>query len=396
MGVRCGIMPTVPAGQPDRSVPGPDFSQQPRGHAPLGQQPDGAVRVRGRHDRGHAHAHVEDLLQLRARHAAPLGEQREHRRRLPGRPVEHCAHVRGQDPGQVRGQPAARHVRERPDLARLRQGQAVPGVDPGRGQQLRPQRLPEFVRLRAQVKTGARRVNDAAHERVAVGVQARRRHGHDDVAGPDAIRAEQPVAVHGAGGGAGDVEVVRPEVTGVLGRLAADQRAARLHAAVGDARDDGRHTLWLQPAEDQVVRHEQRLGPAHDQVIDDHPDQVDTDRVIALQPLRDHNLGADAVGRGGQQGPAHTRQLGRVEEPGEPAEAADYFRARGPRDRRPDQVDGTLTRGDVDARPRVARLTRSGSAVRRSSVPVHLARCPLPTTGSSRCLPFSLSGTGIG
>ena len=78
-----------------------------------------------------------------------------------------------------------------------------------------------------------------------------------------------------------------------------------------------------EPAEDQVVRHEQRLGPAHDEIIDDHPDQVDADRVVALQPLRDHDLGADAVGRGGQQRSAHPGQPGRVEQPGEPAEPAE-------------------------------------------------------------------------
>ena len=49
-----------------------------------------------------------------------------------------------------------------------------------------------------------------------------------------------------------------------------------------------------------VVGQEQRLGADHDEVVDDHGDQVDADRVVPVERLRDRDLGADAVGRGGQ------------------------------------------------------------------------------------------------
>ena len=52
-----------------------------------------------------------------------------------------------------------------------------------------------------------------------------------------------------------------------------------------------------------VVGHEQRLGAADDEVVDDHADQVEADGVVLVHPLRDGDLGADAVGRGGQQRP---------------------------------------------------------------------------------------------
>ena len=40
-------------------------------------------------------------------------------------------------------------------------------------------------------------------------------------------------------------------------------------------------------AEDHVVGHEQRFRPAHHQVVHDHPDQVDADRVVDPQPAGD-------------------------------------------------------------------------------------------------------------
>ena len=52
-----------------------------------------------------------------------------------------------------------------------------------------------------------------------------------------------------------------------------------------------------------VVGHEQRLGAADDEVVDDHADQVDADRVVDAHPLGDGDLGADAVGRGREQRP---------------------------------------------------------------------------------------------
>ena len=133
------------------------------------------------------------------------------------------------------------------------------------------------------------------------------------------------VGLDHAGGRARQVEVVRAKMAGVLGRLAADQRAAGLDAARGDPAHDRRDALGPHLPADDVVGHEQRLGPAHDEVIDDHADQVDADRVVAAQPLGDHDLGAHAVGRGGQQRPAEAAQTGGVEQAGEPADAAHHL-----------------------------------------------------------------------
>ena len=91
------------------------------------------------------------------------------------------------------------------------------------------------------------------------------------------------------------------EQPGVLGGLAADQGAAGQPAALGDARDDRGDPLGDDLADRDVVGHEQRLGAADHEVVDDHADQVDADRVVHVHPLGDVDLGADAVGGGGEQ-----------------------------------------------------------------------------------------------
>ena len=58
-----------------------------------------------------------------------------------------------QHPGQVGGQPAAGDVRERVDLDRSGQGQAVEGVDPGRRQQVLAERLAE-LRASSRARAG--------------------------------------------------------------------------------------------------------------------------------------------------------------------------------------------------------------------------------------------------
>ena len=124
-----------------------------------------------------------------------------------------------------------------------------------------------------------------------------------DVAGADPAGPSRSSASTTPVVGAGDVVLVGLEQPGVLGGLAADQGAAGLDAGLGDALDDRGDPLGDDPAAGDVVGHEQRLGAADDQVVDDHADQVEADRVVDVHGLGDRDLGADAVGRGGQQRP---------------------------------------------------------------------------------------------
>ena len=97
-----------------------------------------------------------------------------------------------------------------------------------------------------------------------------------------------------------------------------------------------------------VVEHEQRLGAADDEVVDDHADEVLADGVVLVHGLGDRQLGADAVGRGGQQRLGVAAEVD-GEEPGEATEVTDHLGPGGPGDLGLHQLDGTVARLDVDA-----------------------------------------------
>jgi len=156
-------------------------------------------------------------------------------------------------------------------------------------------------------------------------VQAAGLHRDHGVAGADPGGAEQPVGLDHTGRGAGDVVLVRGQQPGVLGGLAADQRAAGHDAGLRDALDDRGDPLGDDPAGGDVVGHEQGLGPADDEVVDDHADQVEADRVVDVHRLGDRDLGADAVGGGGQQRPLVPEQRGGVEQAGKATEPTDHL-----------------------------------------------------------------------
>ena len=194
---------------------------------------------------------------------------------------------------------------------------------------------------------------------VAVGVQPGRLHGDHRVAGTDPAGAEQVVGLHDAGGRPRDVVLVGLEQARVLGGLATDQRAAGLDARLGDALDDRRDPLGDDPAGGDVVGEEQRLRAAHDQVVDEHADQVEPDRVVLVERLRDRHLGAHAVGGAGQQRPLVRLQRAGVEQAGEAADAADHLGAAGLLDPALHQLHGPVTGLDRD----------TGRGVRRRRVP---------------------------
>ncbi len=75
---------------------------------------------------------------------------------------------------------------------------------------------------------------------------------------------------------------------GMLGRLAADQRAAGLLAAGGDALDHVGRDVDVELAAGEVVEEEQRLGALHEDVVDAHRDEVDADGVVPAEREGEH------------------------------------------------------------------------------------------------------------
>ena len=139
------------------------------------------------------------------------------------------------------------------------------------------------------------------------------------VAGGDVGARQQRAALDGADGEAGEVVVARGIHARHLGRLAADQRAAGLPAALGDAGDHAARALHVELAAGEVVEEEQRLGALRQQVVDAHGDEVDADGVVPAGVDGDLELGADAVVGGDQDGVHEARRL-EVEQRAEAAE----------------------------------------------------------------------------
>ena len=162
----------------------------------------------------------------------------------------------------------------------------------------------------------------------------------------------------------------------MFGGLAAQQRAAGDDAAVGDARHDFADAFGHGATDRDVVLQEQRLGAAHHEVVDDHRDQVEADRVVLVHRLRDRQLGADAVGRRRQQRFAVTAP--QREQPGETAEAAAHFGPGGLLGQRFEQFDGAVTRLDVHPGRCVGGAVSSGLIRHRQQ---GYRRRPSPVTG---------------
>ena len=201
----------------------------------------------------------------------------------------------------------------------------------------------------------------AAGERVAVAAEAGAGEADDHVAGLHVAR-EHPTALDDTHREADEVELAGLHEVGVLGHLAAEQRAPRLHAPVRDAADDVVDDLGDELADRDVVEEEERLRALHRDVVDRHRDEVDADGVVATGEAGDHRLGADAVGRRHEQRVVEALGLEREQA----AEAADVTDDLGSERRahvRLDQLDRLLAGGDVDAGARVGERRRSASVV---------------------------------
>ena len=133
----------------------------------------------------------------------------------------------------------------------------------------------------------------------------------------------------------------------MLGSFAADQRAARLLAARGDALDDGAGDLDVEALANEIVEEEQRLGALHQDVVDAHRHQVDADGVVLVQREGELELGADAIGARHQHRLAEAfRQF---DQRAEAADSSQHLRAQRALRERLDRFDQAIAGVDVDA-----------------------------------------------
>ena len=223
----------------------------------------------------------------------------------------------------------------------------VRGIHPRRGEQLLAERSAEVGHF--AIERPSRVGDDPPHQGIAIGVQARGREAQHDVALADALGREDVGVLDDSGGRSSAVVFVRLEQAGVLRGLTADQRHAGLLAGPCDPAHDGRDPLGDDLATGDVVGHEERFGAADDDVIDDHADEVEADRVVNVQSLSDGDLGTDSVGGGRQNRAGHSSDGRGIEHAGEAAQPTQDLRASGPTDRLLHQLDGLVACLDVDA-----------------------------------------------
>ena len=179
-------------------------------------------------------------------------------------------------------------------------------------------------------------------------MDARRRQADQHVADLDVGARQHLAALDRADGEAREIVVAAAVHARHLGGLAADQRAAGLVAALGDAGDDLARDGDVELAGRIVVEEEQRLGALHDQVVDAHRDEIDADRRVAAGLDGDLELGADAVVGGDQDRVLVAGRL-EVEEAAEAAEVGAGPRPARRLHQRLDGLDQRIAGIDVDA-----------------------------------------------
>ena len=183
-------------------------------------------------------------------------------------------------------------------------------------------------------------LEDAAHEREAVRVDAGGRQADDDVAALDARAVDQAVALDDPDARAREVELLVAVDAGQLRRLAADERAARGAADVRHPLDELRDLLELDPVRGDVVEQEERVRAGRDHVVDAVRGEVGAARAQPAALSCENELRPDAVGRRCEQPLAVERM-----KPGEGAEAL----CPGRLDRRTQPVDDRAGRCERDA-----------------------------------------------
>ena len=217
--------------------------------------------------------------------------------------LDHDLHARRNHAGQVLVQPAAGDVGDgmhRVLHAIVRQDLPDgPDVDPrGREQGLADRRAKLLDVVRDLVPADVE--GDLAGQAVAVGVQAGGGEPQHDVAGRHR-RAVDDLAPRGhAHAEARQVVVASGVQVGEDGRLAAQQCAIGLNAAVAHALHQVLQQSGVVLGHGHVVEEEQRFGPAAQGVVDAHGHQVDAHRLVITHRAGHLELGAHPVGTGDQ------------------------------------------------------------------------------------------------
>src|SRR5438445_7528969 len=240
----------------------------------------------------HAEPHVERPEHLVVGDAAPRLDHLEDRTDLPRATAQSCAQTFGQAARQVAEHATTRDVRSTlpGDRTELLQVRAV------RFEQLFAQRAADLWENAAERHV----LEDLAHQREAVCVEAAGRHTDQQIARANFLGVSHESRRNHADDDPGQVVIPERVDARHLGGLASQQRAACLTAGRGDAFDDLRENVRVELAGGEIVEEEHRAGAGRGDVVHAMVDDVDADAAMRGCSDRHLDLGADAIGAGGE------------------------------------------------------------------------------------------------
>ena len=195
-------------------------------------------------------------------------------------------------------------------------------------------------------------IQNLAHKREAVGVNAAGGQGNDNVALGHLAVVDDLLLIDNAGAVAREVVFVLGVEAGHLGGLAADERGVGLNTALAHALYDVGNTLRHVLAAGDIVEEEQRLCTAADNVVHAHCHAVDADGVVLIHEEGDFELCAYAVGPGDQHGAGNAGEV-KLEQSAEAAHVGADAGGYGSCDVLFHQLYRLVARGDVYAGGRV-------------------------------------------
>ena len=207
-----------------------------------------------------------------------------------------------------------------------------------------PRRLHQAV---GKVGVGFVFAEDAADQGVAVGMRATGGKAQQHVAGLNGLAVDDAFLLDHADAESGQVVLALRVHAGHFRGFAADQGAAGLLAAFGDAADDVGGDGLVQFAAGEVIEEEERFGALHEDVVHAHRHQIDADGAVPAEHEGELELGAYAIGSGHQDRLLVLR--GDRAQRAEAAKARQHFGAQGTLREGLDGLDERVAGVDVHA-----------------------------------------------
>ncbi len=242
-------------------------------------------------------------------------QERHQARLFPAVDIDHSMRAFGQHTRDVFQQTATRDVGQRIDFAAADRRQQALHINAGGFDQGIDQEH-VLIEQRGSIQLPALVLGQAAHQRIAVGVDARAGEAQQNMARCNFVPGQLFAAFDSADAETGKIVIALSIHARHFCRFATDKGTTGNLATFSNACNDAFGNAVVELPGGKIVEDEQRFCPLHDQVVDAHRDQIDTDLVVSIMIDGQFDLGAYAVVRRDQQGIIVPCGLG-IEEPAE-------------------------------------------------------------------------------